>query len=288
MTMREPTRREPTMREPTTTGLLPKSGVTAGAAFVAHLYRRWWFIAAQAVVAVVVLVVVLALTGRTTYDFTAQFVLHPDPNSTTADVANRLDVLRQDGALVQTVLKVLGNNETLLHAGTAAGIRDTSQYSISATVSPGSSFFDVGVSGPSRRVTDALGKSVETVASRYVETRYHGFKFEVLGSEQAKHEPFPPSPTLVLLVFLLGAVVAAAELFVTFGFARLRSMVARVVDESADRESTPEQILPAVDDPVGADPSAPRPNGAGSNVTRSKKVPSKPLPGRPRPSSAGP
>lgn len=285
-----------TLREPTTTGPVPKQGVTAGAAFVAHLYYRWRFIAAQAVVAVLVLVVALAVTGGTTYEFTAQFVLHPDPNSTPTDVANRLDVLRQDGALVQTVLKVLGNRETLHRAGRAAHVGSTSDYSISATVSPGSSFFDVRVSGPSRRATDALGKSLERVASGYVETSYHGYQFDVLGSERAKHEPFPPSTTLVVLVFLLGAVVAAAELLVMFGFARLRSMVARVVDDElgADLEPPPEQMAPAVasipsaEDAVGADGVAPRPNGAGANVTRSKKVPSKPLPGRPRPSSAGP
>ena len=61
----------------------------------------------------VVLVVVLSVTGRTSYEFTGHFVLHPDPTSNTGDVANSISVLSQDGPLVQTVLKVLGNDEIL-------------------------------------------------------------------------------------------------------------------------------------------------------------------------------
>ena len=89
----------------------PVPELTTGSAFALYLYRRWWFIAAQAAAAVVALVVVLGLTSHTTYDYTAHFVLHPDASSNLGDVANAASVLRQDDPLVQTVLKVIPNNE---------------------------------------------------------------------------------------------------------------------------------------------------------------------------------
>ena len=226
-------------------------GVSFGAGYVAHLFRWRWLIAGQAVATVVAMVFVLALTGRTTYDYTAHFVLHPDPNAAPGDIANAISVMRQDGPLVQTVLKVLGNDEILRRAGAAARIRDTSNYSISATVSPGSSYFDANVHGHDRETTEALGKSLETVASTYVADSFHAFKFDVLGSDETQNDPFPPSPSLLVLVLLLGAVAAMAELFVWYGFVHVRSVV-DVIDETADREATVEA------QPVSAEPVAVR------------------------------
>jgi hypothetical protein len=285
------------------TGSETRRDPAAGVAFVALLYRRWKFVVAQAVAAVIVLLVVLSSTGKTTYDFTAHFVLHPDPNSTKGDVANGISVLAQDGPLVQTVLKVLGSGEILNRAGQAAGIKDMSQYSISATVSPGSSFFDAGVTGDNLRETEALGKNLERVASSYVEGDYHGFRLDVLGSDEAKHKPFPPSPTTALLVFLLGAVAAAGELFVVFGLGRLRLLASAVAEAAADGEGL--AAAPMAGDPSrktvaesalaveplgskrGAERPASRPNGI-SNGKRAKKAPSSAANAKKAPSAGTP
>jgi capsular polysaccharide biosynthesis protein len=236
--------------QPPTARPAPGPGVPAGAAFIAFLLRRWRFVAAQALAAVVVLVIAVFLTGRTTYDVTAHFILHPDPRSNTSDVANGISQLRQDGPLVQTVVRVLGNDEILKAAAATARVHDTSKYSVAATVSPGSSFFDVVVSGPDRRAAEALGTGLETVASAYVEHSYRGFKFDVLGSDETKHDSFPPSPSLVVLVLLLGAVAAAGELFVVFGLARVRSMVETAPVETAPVETAPVETAPVETAPV--------------------------------------
>lgn len=207
--------------------------LTTGSAFAVYVYRRWWFIAAQAVAAVVALVLVLALTSRTTYDYTAHFVLHPAASSNLGDVANGVSVLRQDDPLVQTVLKVLATNEIRRRAGAAAGI-DPSKYSVTATVSPGSSFFDATVSGRDAPETRALGRSLETVASSYVNEGYRGFELDVLGSDTASHTSFPPSPSLLVLVLLFGAALAAGELFGAFSLAHLREIAGRVAEGAAD------------------------------------------------------
>jgi hypothetical protein len=252
----------------------PSGGVTFGAGFVTHLYRWRLLIAGQAVATVVAMVFVLALTGRTTYDYTAHFVLHPDPNAAPGDIANAISVMRQDGPLVQTVLKVLGNDEILRRAGAAARIRDTSKYSISATVSPGSSYFDANVRGHDRKTTEALGKSLETVASAYVEDSFHAFKFDVLGSDETQNDPFPPSPSLLVLVLLLGAVAAMGELFVMYGLMYVRSIVRAVVDETTDREASVEAQPVTVEpvavryavDPIDARRGAARSSARASDV----------------------
>ena len=218
----------------TTTGPFATTpDLTTGSAFVVYVYRRWWFIAAQAVAAVVALVLVLALTSRTTYDYTAHFVLHPAASSNPGDVANGISALRQDDPLVQTVVKVLANNEIRRRAGAAAGI-DPSKYSVSASVSPGSSFFDATVSGRDAPETRALGKSLETVASSFVNAGYRGFELDVLGSDTARHRLFPPSPSLLVLVLLFGAALATGELFVAFSLAHLRAIAARAAEAAPD------------------------------------------------------
>lgn len=189
--------------------------------FLAHVRRRWWFVAAEAVVAAVVVTLVVAVTGTTSYTSTSHFVLHPDPSAPVGDVTNSIDVLQQDGPLVQTVLKVLTSPEMFRRGATAAGVRG-SGYRLDATVSPGSNFFDLVVSGPDEAKVSELGVALQRVASDYVESSYHGFRFDMLGRDTGTKKSFPPGPDVLLLALVLGAAAAIAELFVEFAAAQAR------------------------------------------------------------------
>ena len=243
-----------------------------GARYLAHLLRRWWLPAAQGVGAMFVFVIVVAATGTTTYHFTGHFVLHPDPKSDTSDVANKVSVLEQNGPLVETVLKVLGSGQILQDAADDAHVHGTSGYRNAATVSPGSSYFDAVVSGRNRQTTDLLGRHVEKVASAYVASSYPGFRLDVLGSDQSSHDAFPPGPSALLLVLLLGAVAGAAELLVPFALEQLRAdgvlrpaRVAALEEEprrevepapgtSAPRSDGPESLVVAIEVPDNCGP----------------------------------
>jgi hypothetical protein len=194
------------------------------ASFAAHVQKRWRFVVLQAAVAVVIVTAILAVRGEASSSMTVHFVLHPEPNATIGDVNNSLDVLTQDGPLTQTVLKVLSSGEMVKRASDAAQVKDASAYTITATVAPGSNYFDVTLAGPERAVTAELARTLPLVASAYVQASYHGFDFDVVGDvESTTHRSFPPSSAVLILAFVLGAVAAIAELFVQFAAQRLRA-----------------------------------------------------------------
>jgi hypothetical protein len=191
--------------------------------FAAYVRRRWWFVGAQALVALIAVTAVLAARNETSYAHTSHFVLHPDPRSSVNDANNSVGVSRQDGPLVQTVLSVLNSDEMLRRAALDAGIRDTSALGISATVAPGTTYFDAVVTGPSAEAVAKVGRAFEAVVPRYVVTSYHGFAFDVLGSDESTHTTFPPHADVVVLALVLGAAAALAELFVVFALTRRRT-----------------------------------------------------------------
>jgi hypothetical protein len=242
-------------------------------AFLAHLRHRWRFVALQAVVVAIVVTGVLAVQGDTSYARTTEFVLHPASTSSTGDVNNSIDVSRQDGALVQTVLKVLGSNDMLERAAKAASVGDTTPYSITATVSPGSNYFDVVVEGPDAKVVDKLGVALETVAPAYVQGAWNGFAFDPFGRSTATHKSFPPGSDVLLLALLLGAAAAVAELFVVFAL-RATPAPAGAAERTGTAPTPVRQRLPvAVPDDGGA--TAERGHGNGAGTGGEQPVPAK-------------
>jgi hypothetical protein len=232
-------------------------------AFLAHLRRRWWFVALQAIVVAVVVTAVLAVQDDTSYARTTEFVLHPASTSKTGDVNNSIDVSGQDGPLVQTVLKVLGSSDMLDRAAKAASVVDTTPYSITATVSPGSNYFDVVVEGPDAKVVDKLGLALESVAPAYVQTAWRGFAFDAFGRSTATHESFPPGSDVLLLALVLGAAAAVAELFVVFAL-RSTPAPARAVAATREPVAVPTPVPVAVrTDRAAAGPSNGNGNGDG-------------------------
>jgi capsular polysaccharide biosynthesis protein len=190
-------------------------------AFVAHLRRRWWVVALQALLAVVVVIVVSAVTTKASYSFTAQFVMHPAPATPTGDVANLAQELDASGPIVQTVLRVLSTPGMVSRAAQEANISDTGPYSLSASVSPGTTVFDATITGPDSPTVKKLGDALEQVAPTYVAAAYRGYSFDLLGNNTGKQKGFPPRTDIVLLALLLGAVVGVGEVYAEFTYRQL-------------------------------------------------------------------
>jgi hypothetical protein len=185
-------------------------------ALLAYVRRHWWFVLVQGLVVVVVVTMVLAARDDTSHERTVHFVLHPASESSVGDVTEGIDVSRQDGPLVQTILKVLGSSDLLERAAREVRAGDVAEYDVVATVAPGSNYFDVTVTGPADRTVDRLGDGMETVAPAYVESSYNGFQFDVLGRDDGSRSSFPPGADVLFLAFALGAIAAAAELAVLY------------------------------------------------------------------------
>jgi hypothetical protein len=187
--------------------------------FVTHAKRQWWFIAAMAVLVVCGVVTVLAVRGEETHARTSHFVLHPDAGMPAAEVPPALDVL--DGPIVQTLLRVLNNEELLERAASSAGLDGTDGVALDTTVQPGSAYFDATVRGDTEADVEAAARSLGPVAARYVDDSYEGYDLTLLGSDAQTHRSFPPSPAVVILSLLFGTLLAVALLFVEWCAHRL-------------------------------------------------------------------
>jgi hypothetical protein len=198
-------------------------------AFVAHLRRRWWIVGLQALLAAVVVVAVSAVTTKTSHSYTAEFVMHPAAGTPTGDVANLAQELDASGPVVQTVLRVLSTPGMMARAAQQSDVADTIPYSLSASVSPGTTVFDATITGPDPATLQKLGDALEEVAPVYVAATYHGYSFDLLGNALGTKKGFPPRTDVVLLALLLGAVLGVAEVFVEFTFFQRKAKVASQV-----------------------------------------------------------
>jgi hypothetical protein len=236
--------------------------------FAAYVRRRWWVLGAEALVALAVVLLVSAARDETTYAHTSHFVLHPDSRSSVADVNNAVGVSEQDGPLVQTVRRVVSSEELLRRAADAAGVHDLSQLHSSASVTPGTAYFDAVVRAPSPAVAASVGRAFDRVVPQYVERSYRGFAFDALGSDESTHSTFPPGIEVVVLALVLGAAAALAELFVVFG-ARSRATTAEAAPPPAPA------VTPARAEPMHG-------NGNGNGNGNGQGAPDLPVPAKGR------
>jgi hypothetical protein len=190
---------------------------------VEYVRARWRFVVAQAVAVLLAVLLVVAVTQRTSHTRTTEFVLHPEGSAAAGDVTNAIDVLDQDGALVQTVVRLLGSNRLLARTGEEAGVDRTAGLSIAASVAPASNVFAVTLTGRDVATLDALDGAIGDVAAEYVESSYNGFELTVLDRASSTSDPFPPGLDLVVLALLLGAAAAVVELLAAFAWSRYRA-----------------------------------------------------------------
>ena len=174
------------------------------ATFLLQLARRWWVVAAVAALAVAG--AALSLSGRSDeHDATIHFVLRPDASVPTSQLPNALDVLKSDGALVQTVRGVVGSQEMLRQAAADTHVALTSQYAVASTVRPGSALLDSTLSGPDAATVDQLARGLGRAAPDYVAANYPAYDLDRLGTEINERAGGLGAAQLLILAGLLGA-----------------------------------------------------------------------------------
>jgi hypothetical protein len=185
------------------------------ATLLARLARRWWVVAA--VTALAVAGAALSLSGRTDqHERTIHFVLRPDTSVPNSDLPNALEVLKSDGALVQTVRGVLGSQELLRQAASDSHVPLTSHYTVESTARPGSALLDSTLAGPDATRVDRLALGFSRAASDYVAANYSAYALDRLGTEAGGGGGGLGAVQLIILAALLGAALGvglvAAEL----------------------------------------------------------------------------
>jgi len=226
--------------------------------FRSFAQKRWWFIAIQAAIAVFVVCVALAFVGDSSSKTTTHLVLRPASSLPATQVPGAIDGLRPDGSLVQTVLHVLGSDRLLQDAVAASKPGNPSRYSISATVQPGSAFFDQNVVGPDAPTVQNLEKNLSVADTEYIRSAYNAYSLDVVGTNISTQASFPPKPAIVVLALMLGAAFGLATLFADWWFLeprRVRERAARMNLGDRDRAeviaASRDELRPEVNSPNG-------------------------------------
>jgi hypothetical protein len=174
------------------------------ATFLPRLVYRWWVVVAVAALAMAG--AALSLSGRTNqHDATIHFVLRPDTSVPNSELPNALDVLKSDGALVQTVRGVVGSQEMLRQAAVDSHVALTPQYAVETTVRPGSALLDSTLTGPDPATVDRLAEGLGRAAPDYVAANYPAYALDRLGTEINEGSGGLSAPQLLILAALLGA-----------------------------------------------------------------------------------
>lgn len=185
------------------------------ATLLPHLARRWWVVVAVATLAVVG--AALAVGSRASQqERTIHFVLRPDASVPDRELPGALDVLKSDGALVQTVLGVLDGDELLRRAAADARVTLTSGYALDATARPGSALIDSTLTGPGGPAIDRVAAAYARAASDYVGAAYGAYSLDRLGTDAGgDRRGLSAAQAIVLALILglgLGVGLVAAEL----------------------------------------------------------------------------
>jgi hypothetical protein len=196
--------------------------------------KRWWFIAIQAAIAVFVVCLALAVVGDSSSKTTTHLVLRPASSLPAPQVPGAIDGLRPDGSLVQTVLHVLGSDRLMQTAVAASKPSNPSRYSISATVQPGSAFFDQSVVGPDAPTVQKLAEDLSVADSVYIRGAYSAYSLDLVGTDVSTDDSFPPKPAIVLLALMLGVAFGLATLFADWWFLEPRRARARAAGVNLD------------------------------------------------------
>jgi hypothetical protein len=178
-------------------------------ALPARVARRWWVVAAVAALAVLGAVTASASSSED-QQTTIRFVLRPDTSVTNGDLPGTLDALGPDGTLVQTVLGVVRDRSMLRQAASDANVALTPEYTLEATVQPGSTLIESTVGGPDRSTVDRLAAAYARSASNYVAASYSAYVLERLSSGSGSGGSGPGGLQVAILALLVGSALGVA------------------------------------------------------------------------------
>jgi hypothetical protein len=171
---------------------------------IARLRSRWWVVAGVAALALLGAVVALA-TRTDHHERTMHFVLRPASSVPVGQLPGALDELKSDGALVQTVLGVLGGPDILRRAAAQAKLPVPPGYEVTSSARPSSALIDSTVAGPDAKVVDRLGSGLVQAATDYVQTSYSAYTLDVLGSSSGGSGTGLDAAQAIVLAVILGA-----------------------------------------------------------------------------------
>ena len=173
------------------------------ATLMPRLKQRWWVVAAT--VALALLGAALTLDSSSDrHERTIHLVLRPDSSVPGSNLPGALEVLKSDGALVQTVLGALSSDEMVRRAAVAARVRLAPGYAVTSSARPGSALIDSTVTGPDAVVVDRLAAGFARVAADYVATSYSAYALEPLGMDSGGQDTRLSQTQVVVLAVLLG------------------------------------------------------------------------------------
>jgi hypothetical protein len=180
---------------------------------MARLRQRWWVVAAVAALAL--LGAGLALAGRSDrHERTIHLVLRPDSSVSSRFLPGALEVLKSDGALVQTVIGVLSSDEMVRRAAATARVKLAPGYTIKSSTRPGSALIDSTIGGPDAAVVDRLGVGFVEVASDYVAASYSAYALDRLGTDPGGTDTRLHPAQVVVLALLVGAALGVGVVLV--------------------------------------------------------------------------
>lgn len=175
---------------------------TSGTA--AFLLRRSWLIVLLALAGAAV-GWLFATTVPEQYQRTAVFVVRPQAGLEAGSVPDAVRGLaQQDSQLVRTIARVLETDRILQPASLQAlGTPLPDDYSVNASVSPGSDVVRVALRGPEPADLVPLARELTQVASGWVGTTYRAYALERI---ENRAEDGPVSPDVVQIAVLAGLI----------------------------------------------------------------------------------
>ena len=147
------------------------------------------------------------------YERTVSFVLGPSSTVRPERVPDTIRSLEEDGAMVQTVRGLLGSALFLEIAADEARRELGPDYTLNASVRPGSNILDARINGPDAEVLTDLGEELPAVAAEWVDENYRVYELSFLESEAPDGPVLPRVMQTTLFAAVVGFMLAIAAVF---------------------------------------------------------------------------
>ena len=178
------------------------------------------------------------------YERTVSFVLGPSGKVAPERVPDTIRSLEEDGAMVQTVRGLLGSALFLDLAADEANRELGPDYSMSASIRPGSNILDARINGPNPDVLAEIGDELPDVAADWVNTNYRVYELSFLESDAPAGPVLPRVGQTTAFAAVVGFMLAVAAVFAE-GLVRAPRREERPLEEAPQAEPAPAAVAVA-------------------------------------------